>query len=52
MFIGDVESLNCLVQVDHVLWLGRRRSAWLSFTGGRFVGKNILFEEGLANKFF
>ena len=37
---------------DYVLWLGRRWSARLSCIGGCPEGKDILFYEALADKFF
>jgi len=50
-FIGVTGLLNLFVLGDYVLWLGRRRGASLSCTGGRLESKNVLFEEVLADKF-
>ena len=39
VFVGGTGSLNRLILGNHVLWLGRTRSAWLSFTEGHLGGK-------------
>ena len=45
-------SLNRLILSDHVLRLGRKRSTRLPCIEGCSGGKDALFEEALANKFF
>jgi len=52
VFIERIGSVNHLVLGDHVLQLCRRRSARLPCIRGCPVGKVVLFEEALANKFF
>ena len=48
----DARSLNCFVLGDHILRLGRRRSARLSRSGGRFGGKDIFFKKALVDELF
>ena len=52
VFNGGTGSLNRLVLGDPMLWLGRRRSARLSWVGGYPGGEYVFFEEVLMDKFF
>ena len=47
-----MESLNCFVLGDQVLWLNRQWSVGLSRFGGCFESKDVLFEEALLDKLF
>ena len=50
--LENMESLNCFVLEDQLLWLDRRQGVTLSGSEGCFESEDVLFEEALLDELF